>query len=160
MGGEVAIVSGKLGVRNTLVVCVCVGELSVVCVCVFVQVNSYVVSIFLCVCELNFDVCVLLGDSPLYAVNMFCFYWLIKKLLWPMAGQNVARWEIQTEIQEERRGSQEDVRSCWNNKMYQRTGSATKPRNTDYQEKVSLYVDFVSKKPEPQAKPLYLILNL
>ena len=30
-------------------------------------------------------------DSPLYAVNMFYCHWLIKKLLWPMAGQNTAR---------------------------------------------------------------------
>ena len=30
---------------------------------------------------------------PLYAVNMFYYYWLIKKLLWPIAGQNIARIE-------------------------------------------------------------------
>ena len=34
-------------------------------------------------------------DSPLYAVNMFYYYWLIKKLPKTMAGQNIARWEIQ-----------------------------------------------------------------
>ena len=32
-------------------------------------------------------------DAPLYAVNMFYYNWLIKKLLWPMAGQNTARLE-------------------------------------------------------------------
>lgn len=34
----------------------------------------------------------------LYAVNMFCYRWLIKKLLWPIAGQNKTWWEIRTEI--------------------------------------------------------------
>ena len=28
----------------------------------------------------------LMWDSPLYAVNMFYYYWLIKKLLQPMVG--------------------------------------------------------------------------
>ena len=51
-----------------------------------------------------------LGDSgPLYAVNMFYYQWLIKKLLWLMAVQNVAREEIQAEIEEERRWSQRDA---------------------------------------------------
>ena len=30
----------------------------------------------------------------MYAVNMFYYHWLIKKLLWFMAWQNIARWEI------------------------------------------------------------------
>ena len=42
-------------------------------------------------------------DFTLHAVNMLFYYWLIKKLLWPMAEQNIARWEIQTEIDRERR---------------------------------------------------------
>ena len=45
-------------------------------------------------------------DFPLYAVNMFYYCWLIKKLFWPMAGQNITRWEIQAETEEERRWSQ------------------------------------------------------
>ena len=48
-------------------------------------------------------------DSPLYAVNMFYYNWLIKKLLWPMAGQNKARQKIQTEIYKESRQSQGDT---------------------------------------------------
>ena len=40
-------------------------------------------------------------DSPLYAINMFYYHCLIKKLLWPMVGQNIARQEIQAEIEEE-----------------------------------------------------------
>ena len=35
----------------------------------------------------------LMWDSPLYAVNMFYYHWIIKKLLQPMAGQNIARLE-------------------------------------------------------------------
>ena len=35
----------------------------------------------------------LMWDSPLHAVNMFYYHWLIKKLFWPMAGQNTARPE-------------------------------------------------------------------
>ena len=84
--------------------------------------NSYVVSLCVCVSvyvrELNCSVCQLLWNSPCVCCEYVFLYWLIKKLLWPMAGQNVARWEIQTEIEEERRGSQEDARSCWYNKMY------------------------------------------
>ena len=30
-------------------------------------------------------------DSPPYAMTMFYYHWLIKKLLWSMAGQNRAR---------------------------------------------------------------------
>ena len=43
------------------------------------------------------------------AVNMFYYHWLIKKLLWPMAGQNIARQEIHAEIEEKRRWSQRDT---------------------------------------------------
>ena len=34
-------------------------------------------------------------DSLLYAVNMFYYHWLIKKLIWPIAGQNITKqgWE-------------------------------------------------------------------
>ena len=49
----------------------------------------------------------MIQDAPLYAVNMFYYHWLIKNLLWPMAGQNIARREIQTEL---RRKKAESVR--------------------------------------------------
>lgn len=48
-------------------------------------------------------------DSPLLAVNVFCYHWLIKKLLGPMTVQNRARWEFIAEIEEKRRRSQGDV---------------------------------------------------
>ena len=41
-------------------------------------------------------------DSPLCAVNMFYCHWLIKKLLWPMTGQNRARQESETECREKK----------------------------------------------------------
>ena len=50
-------------------------------------------------------------DSPLYAVNVFYYPWFIKKLLWPMAGQNKARWEIQRE-RERVGGVRETLCSC------------------------------------------------
>lgn len=45
----------------------------------------------------------LMWDVPLYAVNTFYYHWLIEKLLWSMTGQNIARQEIQAEIEEEGR---------------------------------------------------------
>lgn len=30
----------------------------------------------------------------------FYYHWLIKTLLWPMSGQNIVRWESQTEHRE------------------------------------------------------------
>lgn len=44
------------------------------------------------------------GDevAPLYTVNTFYYQWIIKKLLWPIAGQNIGGREIQAEAQEER----------------------------------------------------------
>ena len=51
----------------------------------------------------------MMWDCPLYAVNMFYCHWLIKKLFWPMAGQNIARQKIQAEIEEKRRWSQGDA---------------------------------------------------
>ena len=54
---------------------------------------------------------------PLDAVNMFYYHWLIKKHLWPMTGQNIARWEIQAEIEEERRQRQGDASSHQRSKM-------------------------------------------
>ena len=33
----------------------------------------------------------MMWDSPLYTMNMFYYHWLIKKLLWPIAGQYIAR---------------------------------------------------------------------
>lgn len=42
------------------------------------------------------------GVTPLNAVNMFYYHWLInKELLWPIAQQDRARWEIQAETQRE-----------------------------------------------------------
>ena len=29
----------------------------------------------------------MMWDCPFYAVNMFYYHWLIKKLFWPMAGR-------------------------------------------------------------------------
>ena len=48
-------------------------------------------------------------DFPLYAVNVFYYHWSIKKLLWTIAGQNIARQEIQAEIDEEGRLRQGDA---------------------------------------------------
>ena len=45
-------------------------------------------------------VAMLMWDSPLCAVNMFYYHWLTEKLLWPMAGQNVARRENEGEYRE------------------------------------------------------------
>ncbi|CAO2611360.1 hypothetical protein LEMLEM_LOCUS15112 [Lemmus lemmus] len=45
----------------------------------------------------------LMRDFPLYAMNMFYYYWLIKKLFGPMAWPNIARLE---EIYRESRQSQ------------------------------------------------------
>ena len=56
-------------------------------------------------------------DSPPYAVNMFYYHWLIKKLLWPMARQNIARWEIQAEIEKEECGVRETSHSSQKRKM-------------------------------------------
>ena len=36
---------------------------------------------------------------PSYAVNMFYYHWLIKKLIWSRVSQNRARREIQAKIQ-------------------------------------------------------------
>ena len=47
----------------------------------------------------------MMWDSPLYAMNMFYYHWLIKKMLWPMAGQNIARQESQTETGKKKVGT-------------------------------------------------------
>ena len=46
-------------------------------------------------------------DALLYAVNVSYYHWLIKKLIWPIARQNRARQEIQTEIKGEKGGVRE-----------------------------------------------------
>ena len=51
----------------------------------------------------------MMWDVCPYALNMFHYHWLIKKLILPMAKQNRARQEIQEEIQGEQRQSQGDV---------------------------------------------------
>ena len=48
----------------------------------------------------------LIWDFPLYAANMFYYHFLIKKLLWPMVGQNIAMLEG---IYGESRRSQRDA---------------------------------------------------
>lgn len=35
----------------------------------------------------------LMWDSPLYVKNMIYYHWLVKKLFWPMEGQNIGRRE-------------------------------------------------------------------
>ena len=45
----------------------------------------------------------MMWDSPLYAVNIFYYHWLITKLFQPMASQNIGRLE---EIYKESRWSQ------------------------------------------------------
>ena len=37
---------------------------------------------------------------PFCMLIMFYYHWLIKKLIWPIARQNIARWKIQPEIRE------------------------------------------------------------
>ena len=50
------------------------------------------------------EIDMLMWDSLLYAVNMFYYCWLVKKLFLPMAEQNKARQEIRTELYIERVG--------------------------------------------------------
>lgn len=64
----------------------------------------------------------LMWDSRLHVVNLFYYSWLIKKLYWPMAWQNITRWDIQAEregigwsVGERQR--QGDARGCWGSKM-------------------------------------------
>ena len=57
------------------------------------------------------EINVMTWDAPLYAVNMFYYHWLMKNLLWPMIGQNIAGWEIQAERQGEKRQGQGDASS-------------------------------------------------
>ena len=45
--------------------------------------------------------------TPLYAVNMFYYHWLKKKLNWPLAGQNRTKQEIQAKIREKKGGIRE-----------------------------------------------------
>ena len=47
---------------------------------------------------------VLMWDALLYAVNIFYYHWLIKKLNWQIARQNRARQEIQTYTGREKDG--------------------------------------------------------
>ena len=46
--------------------------------------------------------CYLLWDI-LYTVNMYYSHWLIIELIWPIARQNKARWESQTENTERKK---------------------------------------------------------
>ncbi|KAM7340487.1 hypothetical protein ACRRTK_001102 [Alexandromys fortis] len=46
---------------------------------------------------------------PLYAVNMFYYHWLTKKLLWACGRQNRVRQEFHAEIEKKRRWSQGDA---------------------------------------------------
>ena len=49
------------------------------------------------------------SDVGFLTVSCEYFFITVKKLLWPMAGQNIERQEIQAEIEEERRRSQADT---------------------------------------------------
>ena len=50
---------------------------------------------------------------PLYAVNMAFFpRWLIKKLLWPMAGQNIEKQEIKVDMEGKEGGVREMPYIC------------------------------------------------
>ena len=57
---------------------------------------------------------VVLWESPPYVVNMFYYNWLIKKLFWPVAGQNRARqektewWEKKAESERHHAAAKED----------------------------------------------------
>ena len=42
----------------------------------------------------------------LYAVNMIYFHWLMKKLLWPMTEENIARQKIQTDTRRKKAKSE------------------------------------------------------
>lgn len=52
---------------------------------------------------------VLMWGSALYAMNIFFYHWLVKKLRQPVAEQNKIRWEIWRERDREKRQSQRDV---------------------------------------------------
>ena len=53
-------------------------------------------------CAMCVGMGVVMWDSPLYAVNMFYYHWLIKKLIVPVKGQNIARLESRRERGRER----------------------------------------------------------
>ena len=42
-------------------------------------------------------------DVSWYDVNKFYYHWLIQKLIWPIARQNRAGWELQLEKNEKRK---------------------------------------------------------
>ena len=56
-------------------------------------------------------------DAPLYAVNTFYDHWLINKLLWPMARQNITRQESQTEYRKKEGGVEGDTSIHQRSKM-------------------------------------------
>ena len=46
---------------------------------------------------------------PLYAMMMFYYHWLIKKLLWAYGFTEENKWKLQAEIEEKRRQNQGDA---------------------------------------------------
>ena len=56
-------------------------------------------------------------NAPLYAMNVFYYHWLRKKLFWPMAEQNIAKQEIQVETEKKIRWSLGDTSSHRGSKM-------------------------------------------
>ena len=57
-------------------------------------------------------------DAHLYAVNMSYYHWFIKNLIWPIARQNIARREIQREIEREKGQSLGGASSYQRSKMW------------------------------------------
>lgn len=55
-------------------------------------------------------------ESPLCVVSTFYYHWSIKNLLWPLPGQNRARWEKEIECKE-KGGVREMSCSCRRKKM-------------------------------------------
>ena len=97
-------------------VILCIYECGMTYHCMYLMSNSQnrVIGIHFnlnmcCIHTLQAFKSLLMWDFPLYVINIFYYHWLVKKLLWPMAGQNIARQEIHAEIEEERRQSQRDA---------------------------------------------------
>ena len=81
--------------------------------------------------------------------KIFYYHWLIKKLLWSMLGQNIARQEIQAEIRGEIRWSQGDA-----NSRQSITSKAWAPVEIHRLIEMGSFKEPASNKPEPSAKLL------
>ena len=62
------------------------------------------------------------GITLLHIVNICCSHWLIKKLLWPIARQNIARWGSQTEYRKKEGQSRERHKPTAQETRCQQTG--------------------------------------